>query len=442
MSGSYSDAELALTAQIAYLDCYEGETVGDVIKRVRSNYENQTGLDATQQRQLEVVHQLEDIASENGISGYDQWKVVAVHDDNDNTGFYGCMIETGNDDAVLSFRGTETVDMDHVIDDGIADFGLLNSTETRQQAMAAEFANDMYQKYGDEYDAYYVTGHSLGGNLAEHATIYAPEGMKIERCVSYDGPGFSNEYIMLNADRIAARGGVIDQYQYSFVGSLLFPLPGTNYMVIDARNEGFARHSLGSINFTGGSVSHGSPDALSLVLGPLSKELELTPSTDPAFLIEIMKKGLFSNVELSVLYTIFSYIYGNGIFEFFENSGIVEFFSDVGEWFHSLFNGFGGPQFGEFEVNTALLNSFSTELNRLSAQIDSSSAAISEICDNLRYQSLAGNYLKSLTKRVCNNLRNDSGKALRLADAVGDCAVYFERCDKEVEAQFSAVARL
>ena len=447
MSGtSYSDAEMALTAQIAYLDMYEGETVGEAISRIREDYKDKPGINASQEQMLKVADQIEELAANGGVEGYENWKAIAVRDDNDNTGFYGCMIETGEGDAVLSFRGTEPVDSDHLIKDGIADLGLWNSKETRQQAQAAEFANDMYQKYGNKYDAYYMAGHSLGGNLAEHAAVFAPEGMNIQRCVSFDGPGFSNDYIIKNSDRIAARKGVIDHYQYSLVGSLLFPLPGTDFMVIDAHSEPgdgyFARHSLTSIIFKGGSVSPGLPDWAALLVGPLTKELEHNPSAILTFAHQFLDKYIFSNSELSFLITLFSGMCGFGISEFIEKSGIGGFISDIRDRIGSFFKDFGSPQFGEFEVNTEYLDTFNEELQRLSVQIGSTREAIEDICNHLSYQARGGNYLKSFIKRECENLHYRSIQTRMLADAAGTCSKYFNESDKEAADRFFSVAKL
>lgn len=59
-----------------------------------------------------------------------------------------------------------------------------------------------------DYENYATSGHSLGGNLSAHAGLTAPEEMrnKITQCYSFDGPGFSNEYIAEHQDEIEAFG--------------------------------------------------------------------------------------------------------------------------------------------------------------------------------------------------------------------------------------------
>ena len=60
-----------------------------------------------------------------------------------------------------------------------------------------------------KYPTVYFTGHSLGGNLATHTTIaMAQEGRNeglwenIKGCVNFDGPGFSEAYLIEHDEKI------------------------------------------------------------------------------------------------------------------------------------------------------------------------------------------------------------------------------------------------
>ena len=53
-----------------------------------------------------------------------------------------------------------------------------------------------------EYDNITITGHSKGGNLAQYATVTM--GDEIDRCVSFDGQGFSSEFCEKYAAEIQA----------------------------------------------------------------------------------------------------------------------------------------------------------------------------------------------------------------------------------------------
>ena len=133
------------------------------------------------------------------------WKIVDITDLNRQSGFYACTIETDKKNAIVAFRGSESK---NIVKDWIsADFGLINSTETEQQSLAEAYADILSGNDGKsrnkigKYENIGVTGHSLGGNLAEHFTIKSAKlgreelYSRIKQCDSLDGPGFSEKYI-------------------------------------------------------------------------------------------------------------------------------------------------------------------------------------------------------------------------------------------------------
>lgn len=214
-------------------------------------------------------------------SKYGNWVIRDFDDRNADNGFYGCLIETGDGEAAIGFRGSEDMsDPENLIDDWIkADFGLLNSTETSQQESARNYMQRIADKYGDQYDSFELTGHSLGGNLAEHAAITAPDAIKgkIVRVLSIDGPGFSDEYIVAHKQDIDEVAGVLEHHQYSPVGALLNKLPGERYRTIQVIEEGetlensFNRHSTAYIKYDeNGNVINGTRDPVSAALNNIS----------------------------------------------------------------------------------------------------------------------------------------------------------------------------
>ncbi len=181
------------------------------------------------------------------LAGDRNWKVLETIDDEDfgGSGMYGCLIDKGDGTCAIVFRGT-VLDEDPLekIEDGIqdifgADLGLVNNGETDQQIMARLFTEEMYKKYGGRFKEFTFVGHSLGGNLAEHALITAPPELQAKSsAVSLDGPGFSARYIAEHAAEIEAVKGKLDRYQWSFVGACLNTLPGERYenLKIDGRD--------------------------------------------------------------------------------------------------------------------------------------------------------------------------------------------------------------
>lgn len=170
-----------------------------------------------------------------------QWRISAVHDTSPNNGFYGCIIETAPGEATLAFRGSNAADdPSALVHDWIgSDFGLLGSLQTRQQAEADRFLAK-YKNQINSYDSINLTGHSLGGNLAEYAALQSHKygfDDKVDRCVSLDGPGFSHNFIAAHIDDINRMKGKMTHYRWSPIGYCLFTLPGVEYIDVSVSNE-------------------------------------------------------------------------------------------------------------------------------------------------------------------------------------------------------------
>lgn len=202
----YTDKELKEATQIAYLGFIEKSeinlradgkkgpfTIKELIKDVE--------LDDFDKKIMENL-------TEEMLN----WKIVDINDTINQNGFYGCVIETSPENAIVAFRGSEGFDTYSglVYDWAQSDFGLLNSKETPQQAETERYADELVKrKVLDKYKSIAVTGHSLGGNLASHfAVVNAYEGTrnstfeKINQVVNFDGPGVSEEYLKYNEKAI------------------------------------------------------------------------------------------------------------------------------------------------------------------------------------------------------------------------------------------------
>ena len=151
------------------------------------------------------------------------WKVIDYR--SDDNGFYAVTIQA-EDKMVVAFRGSESYDLKSgVLDWGVADLGLFNSILTTQQFSASEYMKFLSLKFNKNDFEWYTVGHSLGGNLAEHALLQA-ENMNVVLGYSFDGPGVSNEYLLLNSNKITEKSDRLVHYQYSWVGGLLNPIGG------------------------------------------------------------------------------------------------------------------------------------------------------------------------------------------------------------------------
>ncbi|MDR0920386.1 MAG: DUF2974 domain-containing protein, partial [Oscillospiraceae bacterium] len=175
------------------------------------------------------------------------WKFVDYHRD-DPSGFYGYAIDTGNE-LIIGFRGTEFKD-DFWKDFVGADAGLAFTIETKQQSQVENFLNQINNSdYIENYDNVYVTGHSLGGNLAMHSTFESQKynNINVVRCVTFDAPGFGDKYFIFHD---TSNADIITAYQYSGVGYLMYPIPKANYISIEVNEEKsvlFAEHPISNV---------------------------------------------------------------------------------------------------------------------------------------------------------------------------------------------------
>lgn len=90
-----------------------------------------------------------------------------------------CFINN-DDNAIVVFRGTTT--QKEWEDNGHGAY----EYDTIQQVDALKYINNL------SYENIIVTGHSKGGNKAQYVTILSP---KVNKCISVNGQGFSNEFL-------------------------------------------------------------------------------------------------------------------------------------------------------------------------------------------------------------------------------------------------------
>ncbi len=308
---AYTDKELKEATQIAYFDCNktfetfkaQGKQPPYTIREIRDA--NIEGVDTSKFKNL--TDEMLD------------WKIVTYSDGNErtdgkaNSGFYGCIIETSEKEAIVAFRGSQEMTVfDNALQDWVrADLGLLNSTQTEQQADVEQFIE---QTKGElkKYDSIVSTGHSLGGNLADYFAIcMAKIGLdyKITKCVSYDGPNFSNEFIKANEQYINKVSDKMIHYKWSLVSNCLVPLPGVKQVFVqikdydDAKDEVgecgrelyeiIVRHDTNSLKFDkNGMLLEGEQDFMSKFIENFTQKLDAMPSEIGDTLYSSIYEGL------------------------------------------------------------------------------------------------------------------------------------------------------
>lgn len=142
-------------------------------------------------------------------------------------------INENTKEAVVAFRGTAT-------NEWVDDFVGANQVDSLQQINALEWYKMVYDKLHLENYYVTVTGHSKGGNKAKYITIL---NETVNRCVSFNGQGFSDKFFEFYKKQIIKRQDFIENHNidYDYVNILLSDVGKKIYYVgYDYGAGGFA----------------------------------------------------------------------------------------------------------------------------------------------------------------------------------------------------------
>lgn len=443
MSSSNDDARMLLATQIAYLDADPGVTVQEAINEsIQAFYEAGCPSEGLEHDRFETAKNLSarmmefDMTEECG-----NWVIVDTCDENDTSGFFACLIDTNEGNAIVGFRGSESwdgfpsfaSDSQFMKDWVQADLGLLNSIQTEQQASAEAYVNKINVRYGNRYESFDFTGHSLGGSNAQHAYLTAPDGMPLGRCLNLDGPGNSDEYISFYGERIQERGMNIDHFVYSWVGSLLTPVPGCNYSVILAHNDGdhrfpislFYKHDTRNIEMQGYSFQPGESDILMNNLSPLSKMIDDDEGA-PNFLYLFGAKCPFVAFVALVWDVIYDISIGKNPL------------SDAWDWLVAAWNGitdffsmlFADAMTGEYTMRCEAVDEMGGEFEVIGTKVAAVSNEVYSIAADLSYNSISGSLFRAALFRSATNISTCAEKSKAFSTAARSCARYVRSYDK------------
>ncbi len=273
MAANLNDSELRFLSELVYSDMEEGLTIGE---NVQNHYDASGHGDGNADTAMRQMARLDNPAT----SGCGDYKVLDVCDmEGFPNGMYAMVVETDDHHAAIVFRGTNE-GHEWVTED----LALLNrgAEETAEQRAAREYLESIMND--PKYDQYNFTimGHSLGGELAMHAAITSGNQDRIDRVVSLDGPGFSQEYLDVHAAEIASLTdkGKMEHYQWSLVGDMLNQPDGVKNKYLEAADTynqdwdvlGLGRHDLNSLKVDeNGNFIEGEKDATAEVAGTISR---------------------------------------------------------------------------------------------------------------------------------------------------------------------------
>lgn len=447
---SYSDVEMVIATQIAYLningnDSSVNQNVGEAVNYILNKYGTydsstgsytlKEGIQGADAAQFETAQRILTLSEQNNVTSWQNWTVVDCCDHNSGSGFYGCLIDTGNGDAIVGCRGSESYDTEQKIKDWvIADVGRLNNPLTLQQADATRYMEKLYAKYGDSYDSFSFTGHSLGGSLATHAAITAPKGMqdKTDTVISFDGPGFSDEYLKAHALEISRVRDKLHHYEYSWVGGLLYQPPGIDNRVVKAHDDTKQnseimnqawRHDTVNIEFDeNGNVMPGERGELQKICNPISKVIEAIPWGMNMFLFGIPARMLGITL-ISFLYSMREQV----------EQQLEQVVHTLVEKANELYDAYLSMVVsGEYEIRTGEVSRMADSLETLQRRMNRIAESIRDVRRNLPYDSASAFYYKNVLGMNTVTLESEGKKAAKLADVANRAVGRYNGGDQRV----------
>ena len=448
---SYKDAELMMATQVAYLN-YSGngrnsnENVGDLVESILKNYGTydsstgqytlKAGVSGEAKAQFNTAQNIWNLSEQNNSVSWRQWKIVDSYNQEQGSGYYGCLIDTGDGNAIVGCRGSESYNVDQTIKDwGYADLGRVDNVCTDQQADATKYMKYLYKKYGKQYESFSMTGHSLGGGLATHSAITAPEGMqeKIDRVVSFDGPGFSDEYLKTHQKEIRRIKDKLEHFEWSWVGALLNQPDGIKDTVIKAHDDEtkiniaskFFRHATENVEFDkDGNVIPSGRGNLQQYMGPLSK------------IFENCNNPLVRMMDVRIMIWVLSQIAIIKLFEDLTNT-LENIVDKVQEKVRELYNGYISLAVsGNYEIRTGEIMALTDDLDSVQGRLNQIADEVNMIRRDLPYDSLSAFYYKNCLRQVADGIVSEGKKSKKLARTAETAVGKYNQGDQRVQALF------
>lgn len=209
-----SENQLLMLNILVFTDYIKnGDTVLEIVCRMEADLDQNNTIDTCRMKADEWRRLADHIKKHSDLLRY----CVQHYKDGSNAEKnMACFVDDPENpqDVIVVFRGTSK--NDDWRDNGSCCY----NADTQKQMEAAEYVNGLPEKYGNNIT---VTGHSKGGNKAQYVTVVTD---RVGRCVSFDGLGFSKEFIEKYSDEISKKSQCITSINASedYVNSILLPI--------------------------------------------------------------------------------------------------------------------------------------------------------------------------------------------------------------------------
>lgn len=280
MGDTLNEYELKQLSQLVYLDIVDTQgmgrtleqeyvsngykiTVGELVNYYTETDEGRAILEARYSKELNGKSEsdtwIEYLQSLN-TPDFKDWEIsnVVSHNSKDETGFVAFTVDNREGSKAAVFRGSEDLTNPLYRNDWKNNGTTAYEIESVQQADARKYIENLQRqgvlKPGDNL---YLTGHSLGGNLALYSSFVLPEELRqhLVSATTFNAPGFNAE--VLDKYRLAIdemnRNGQLKEIRNKYdIVPALFNNPSKG-IYIDSYAEGavtFDHHSMFSLKIT------------------------------------------------------------------------------------------------------------------------------------------------------------------------------------------------
>ena len=160
------------------------ETLKSIVDQISSD-----GLEDSQRAALEMTRRSLAMESNSNVGDLELVS-FSEHKRTTYKGAYGAVFRSSDGSKVyVVYRGTGT---GRWYDNGDG----LSNTSSEYQNVALRYFADVLSTFDLSGNVkLVVTGHSKGGNLSQYVTLKSDYGNKVRYCISFDGQGFSPEFL-------------------------------------------------------------------------------------------------------------------------------------------------------------------------------------------------------------------------------------------------------
>lgn len=209
-----SENQLLMLNLLVFTDFIRnGDTVREIVCRLEAALDQNIPMDTCRMKPFEWRRLADAVKNQPDLLAY---HVRHYRDGSHLEKNMACFVDDPDNprDVIVVFRGTSK--NDDWRDNGRCSY----QADTEKQREAAEYVNGLPGNYGNEIT---VTGHSKGGNKAQYVTMVTD---RVGRCVTFDGLGFSKEFIEKYADEISKKSDCITAISVAedYVNSILLPI--------------------------------------------------------------------------------------------------------------------------------------------------------------------------------------------------------------------------